>query len=188
MSEIRKYVDQWLRDAHAMEKQAESILHGQIKRIENYPELAGRMQAHLDETTSQRERLETCLERRGTSASGFKDFSAQFTAMMQNLGGVFAGDEVVKGVLASYAFEAMEIASYRILAAAAEAEGKPYWDLGGKAHRFGYGLWIVAKAVFEISLHRQGGCPHNHLGMGQRIIAADCTHIAAALHKSQRGR
>lgn len=123
MSEIRKYVDQWLRDAHAMEKQAESILHGQIKRIENYPELAGRMQAHLDETTSQRERLETCLERRGTSASGFKDFSAQFTAMMQNLGGVFAGDEVVKGVLASYAFEAMEIASYRILAAAAEAEG-----------------------------------------------------------------
>ena len=123
MSKISKYVDQWLRDAHAMEKQAESILHGQVKRIENYPELAQRMQAHLDESTSQRERLEACLERRGTSASGVKDVSAQFTAMMQNLGGVFAGDEVVKGVVASYAFEALEIASYRILSAAAEAEG-----------------------------------------------------------------
>lgn len=123
MSDHKKYVDQWLRDAHAMEKQAESILNGQIKRIENYPELAARMQAHLDETTSQRERLEGCLERRGISASGMKDISAQFTAMMQNLGGVFAGDEVVKGILASYSFEAMEIASYRILSAAAEAEG-----------------------------------------------------------------
>lgn len=123
MSRTRKYVDQWLRDAHAMEKQAESILQGQIKRIENYPELARRMQAHLEETRSQRERLEACLKRRDTSASGVKDVSAQFTAMMQNVSGIFAGDEIMKGVLASYTFEAMEIASYRILAAAAQAEG-----------------------------------------------------------------
>ncbi|WFE76546.1 ferritin-like domain-containing protein [Roseinatronobacter sp. S2] len=123
MSDARKYVDQWLRDAHAMEKQAESILEGQVSRIKNYPELAERMQAHLEETISQRKRLEACIERRGISTSGVKDVSAKFTAMMQNLGGVFAGDEVVKGVLASYAFEAMEIASYRILAEAAMAEG-----------------------------------------------------------------
>lgn len=123
MSDATKYVDQWLRDAHAMEKQAESILEGQVKRIENYPELAERMKAHLKETTSQRERLEACMERRGTSTSSVKDVSAKFTATMQNLGGVFAGDEVVKGLLASYAFESMEIASYRILAEAAAAEG-----------------------------------------------------------------
>jgi len=123
MSDATKYVDQWLRDAHAMEKQAETILQGQIKRIENYPELADRMQSHLEESTRQRERLEACLERRGTSTSGLKDMSSQFTAMMQNLGGVFAGDEVVKALLASYTFEAMEIASYRILSEAAKAEG-----------------------------------------------------------------
>ena len=122
-SDADKYVDQWLRDAHAMEKQAESILEGQIKRIENYPELAERMQTHLKETTSQRERLEACMERRGTSTSSVKDVSAQFIATMQNLSGVFVGDEVVKGVLASYTFEAMEIASYRILSQAAEDEG-----------------------------------------------------------------
>lgn len=123
MTEMKKYVDQWLRDAHAMEKQAETILNGQVNRIEHYPELSARMQAHLDETTSQRTRLEACMERRGISSSGMKDASAKFAATMQNLGGVFAGDEVVKGVLASYSFEAMEIASYRILASAAEAEG-----------------------------------------------------------------
>ena len=123
MTETSDRVDQWLRDAHAMEEQAEKILRGQAKRIENYPELSARMEKHLEETIRQRERLESCMERRGTSASGTKDLSAKFTATMQNLGGVFAGDEVVKGVLASYSFEHMEIASYRILAAAAEADG-----------------------------------------------------------------
>ena len=121
--EMNQYVDQWLRDAHAMEKQAETILKGQTGRIKNYPELSARLEAHLDETTRQRERLEACIERRGTSSSAMKDASARFTAMMQNFSGMFAGDEVVKGVLASYSFEHMEIASYRILAAAADTVG-----------------------------------------------------------------
>ncbi|RWF23805.1 DUF892 family protein, partial [Mesorhizobium sp.] len=46
------------------------------------------------------------------------------TAMAQSLSGVFAGDEVMKGSLASYTFEHMEIASYTILIAAANAEGE----------------------------------------------------------------
>lgn len=123
MTEIKERVDQWLRDAHAMEEQAEKILTGQTDRIENYPELSSRFKTHLDETRSQRERLERCMERRGTSASGMKDMSAKFTATMQNMSGMFAGDEVVKGVLAGYTFEHMEIASYRLLIAAAQAEG-----------------------------------------------------------------
>mgnify|MGYP002620098372 CR=1 FL=1 len=56
-------------------------------------------------------------------AATLKDMTGKFTATIQNLSGLFAGDEVVKGALASYAFEHMEIASYRILIAAAEADG-----------------------------------------------------------------
>jgi len=123
VTDVSDRVDQWLRDAHAMEEQAEKILHGQAGRVENYPQLTERLEAHLKETTRQRERLETCMERRGISASSTKDLTAKFTAAMQNMSGVFAGDEVVKGVLASYAFEHMEIASYKILAAAAETDG-----------------------------------------------------------------
>src|SRR5690606_27589176 len=48
----------------------------------------------------------------------------KLTAMAQSLGGMFAGDEVMKGSLASYTFEHMEIASYKILIAAAEAIGE----------------------------------------------------------------
>jgi ferritin-like metal-binding protein YciE len=45
------------------------------------------------------------------------------TAMMQGMGGVFAGDEVVKGAMAGYTFEHFEISSYTVLIAAAEAAG-----------------------------------------------------------------
>jgi len=123
MADIDERLNQWLRDAHAMEQQAEQMLDGLSRRIENYPELAARIESHIAETRSQKQRLEACIERRGSSWSGMKDLAGQFTALMQTAGGVFAGDEVVKGVLAGYTFEHMEIASYRILVAGAEAAG-----------------------------------------------------------------
>jgi ferritin-like metal-binding protein YciE len=123
MANMDEWLNQWLRDAHAMEEQAEQMLSGQASRLENYPQLRARIQQHLAETKSQRERLERCIEQRGTSTSTIKDVAGQLTAMMQSLGGVVAGDEVVKGTLASYTFEHMEIASYRILIAAAKAVG-----------------------------------------------------------------
>ena len=63
------------------------------------------------------------MQRRGVSPSAMKDFAAKVTAMMQGVGGMMAGDEVVKGVLASYTFEHFEAGSSRILSAAAEAVG-----------------------------------------------------------------
>jgi len=123
MAGMDERLNQWLRDAHAMEQQAEQMLDAQARRIENYPELSARFEQHIAETRSQKQRLEACIERRGTTWSGMKDLAGQFTAVMQSVGGMFAGDEVVKGVLASYSFEHMEIASYRILAAGAEAAG-----------------------------------------------------------------
>ncbi|WP_011582828.1 ferritin-like domain-containing protein [Chelativorans multitrophicus] len=123
MADMDERLNQWLRDAHAMELQAEHMLNGLAGRIESYPELGTRIDQHIVETQSQKQRLEACLQRRGTSPSGMKDFAGQFTALMQTAGGVLAGDEVVKGLLAGYTFEHMEIGSYRILAAGAEAAG-----------------------------------------------------------------
>ncbi|WP_318012913.1 DUF892 family protein [Mesorhizobium sp. BR1-1-7] len=53
-----------------------------------------------------------------------KDAGGKLMAMAQSLSGVFAGDEVMKGSLASYTFEHMEIASYTILIAAAKSLGE----------------------------------------------------------------
>lgn len=49
--------------------------------------------------------------------------AAKLTAMVQGVSGVFVSDEAVKGSLAGYTFEQMEIASYRILIAAADYVG-----------------------------------------------------------------
>lgn len=123
MTEAEDHLDHWLRDAHAMEKQAEQMLSAQAKRIENYPELSARIEEHLRETRAQIARLESCIERRGQSTSTMKDAAGRFAAMMQGFGGMLASDEVVKGGIASYTFEHLEIASYKALIAAADAVG-----------------------------------------------------------------
>jgi ferritin-like metal-binding protein YciE len=114
---------QWLRDAHAMEKQAESMLSGMEERIEHYPQLRKRLSQHLKETQHQAQRLEDALGRLGSSTSTVKDTTASLTTMMQNMMTAVAGDEVMKGVLAGYTFEHYEIGSYRILIGAAESLG-----------------------------------------------------------------
>lgn len=113
----------WLRDAHAMEAQAETMLNAQIGRLETYPAVKMRMEQHLRETEAQRESLGRLLETHGESASGLKDTMGKMMAAGQGLSGVFAADEVMKGSLASYTFEHMEIASYKSLIAGAQELG-----------------------------------------------------------------
>lgn len=123
MSEIDDRLMQWLRDAHAAEEQAETMLSGMARRIEHYPELKSRIEQHIDETRSQAQRVRQCIERRGGDTSTAKDAGGKLMGVGQAISGLFAGDEVLKGSIASYAFEAMEIASYRILADTAREAG-----------------------------------------------------------------
>ena len=113
----------WLRDAHAMEMQAVQILQNQARRIANYPDLRNRILEHLEETRAQAEMLERCIERHGTTSSPFRDSAAAFLGHVQALSGLVFGDEVVKGAIASYTFEHLEIAAYRSLIGAAEELG-----------------------------------------------------------------
>jgi ferritin-like metal-binding protein YciE len=113
----------WLRDAHAMEEQAETMLTAQHRRLQTYPELKDRIGEHIEETKQHAALLQSCLDRLGDGRSTVKVMAAKLTAMAQGLSGVFVSDEVVKGSLAGYTFEHMEIASYRILIAAADYVG-----------------------------------------------------------------
>jgi ferritin-like metal-binding protein YciE len=112
---------QWLRDAHAMEEQAQQMLSGTTRRIKNYPELKAQLERHLDETRRHADMVRRCIERRGSNISTLKDTAAKLVAVGQVLSGLFVGDEIVKAALANYTFEHMEIGSYRILIATAEA-------------------------------------------------------------------
>jgi ferritin-like metal-binding protein YciE len=114
---------QWLRDAHAMEEQAEQMLSGTASRIKNYPELKAQLERHLDETRRHADMVRRCIERHGTGTSAVKDTAAKLVAVGQVLTGLVVGDEIVKASLVTYTFEHMEIGSYRILIATAEVLG-----------------------------------------------------------------
>jgi ferritin-like metal-binding protein YciE len=123
MATAEERLMEWLRDAHAAEEQAETMLGGMASRIKNYPELKAKIEQHLQETKRHGELIRGCIERRGRSPSSVKDTGAKLVAFGQAMSGMFVGDEVMKGSIASAAFEAMEAASYRILIAAAELVG-----------------------------------------------------------------
>jgi ferritin-like metal-binding protein YciE len=118
-----EHLNDWLRDAHAMEQQSEKTLQGQAERLEHYPELRARIVEHIEETRGQQRMLDECLSRRGVSNSVIKDMSGKLTAFGQGLTGVFSSDEVVKGAMSGYVLENFEIVSYTSLIAAADAVG-----------------------------------------------------------------
>ncbi|NTZ73098.1 ferritin-like domain-containing protein [Pseudomonas protegens] len=113
----------WLRDAHAMEQQAEKMLKAQSERLEHYPQLKARIDQHIEETLGQQQLIDQCLARLGGSSSTLKDMGGKLMAFGQAVGGSLMSDEVIKGAMAGYVFENMEIASYTALIAAAKETG-----------------------------------------------------------------
>ncbi|CBG88505.1 ferritin-like domain-containing protein [Citrobacter rodentium] len=122
MNAIEHYHD-WLRDAHAMEKQAESMLESMASRIDNYPDLRARIEQHISETKHQITILEGILDQNNISRSVIKDSMSKMAALGQSIGGMFPSDEIVKGSISSYVFEQFEIACYTSLLAAAQKAG-----------------------------------------------------------------
>lgn len=122
MNKTEHYHD-WLRDAHAMEKQAESMLESMARRIDNYPDLRARIEQHLHETEHQITLLEEILERNDITRSVLKDSMSKMAAFGQSIGGIFPSDEIVKGAISGYVFEQFEIACYTTLLAAAKQVG-----------------------------------------------------------------
>ena len=122
MNAIEHYHD-WLRDAHAMEKQAESMLESMAGRIDNYPDLRSRIEQHISETKHQITILEEILDHNNISRSVIKDSMSKMAALGQSIGGIFPSDEIVKGSISGYVFEQFEIACYTSLLAAAQKAG-----------------------------------------------------------------
>lgn len=94
MNRIEHYHD-WLRDAHAMEKQAESMLESMASRIDNYPELRARIEQHLSETKNQIVQLETILDRNDISRSVIKDSMSKMAALGQSIGGIYCRTKTI---------------------------------------------------------------------------------------------
>ena len=112
-----------LRNAHAVEKQALSIMTPQVERITNYPEVADRLRLHIDETHGQIARLDEILGDMDSSGSALKDAALSLSGSMAAIMHSVAGDEIVKNSFANYAFEHFEIAAYKSLLTLADDGG-----------------------------------------------------------------
>lgn len=104
-----------IKNAHALEKQALSIMTPQVGRIEHYPEVAERLREHIEETNVQLRRIDEILDGMGSSSSMLKDLATGMAGTMAAVGHSVAGDEILKNSFANYAFEHFEIASYKSL-------------------------------------------------------------------------
>jgi ferritin-like metal-binding protein YciE len=113
-----------LRNAHALENQALSIMEPQVSRLKNYPMVEQRLREHIEETKGQQKRLEEILSSLNESHSSLKDMGASFMGSMAAMGHSVAGDEILKNSFANFAFENFEIASYKSLITMAEASGQ----------------------------------------------------------------
>ena len=100
-----------LKNAHAMENQALSIMKPQLERLEHYLDVAARIQEHIAETEGQAQRLDRILADVGESASSLKNTFLSAFGGMASLGHAAAGDEVLKNAFANHAFENYEIAA-----------------------------------------------------------------------------
>ena len=112
-----------LRNTHALEEQALQIMERQVERLENYPEMAAMLRAHIEETHGQRRRLEEALSSLGEGPSTVKEAVLGFVGNVMALGHAPAQDEILKNTFANHAFENYEIAAYKSLIAIAEHSG-----------------------------------------------------------------
>ncbi|HEV7371169.1 ferritin-like domain-containing protein [Arenibaculum sp.] len=114
---------EWLRDAYALEMQAIDLLTAQVGRLQHYPEVQARLRRHADESRQQANLVRSCLVRHGSDVSVVKTGLAHFMAGAQAVMTSMTADEVVRDVVATFAFENLEIGTYRALLAAAQACG-----------------------------------------------------------------
>ena len=124
-TETRSLFITGLRNAHAMENQALSIMKPQLSRIESYPDVATQLDKHIRETENQIKRLDDVLQQFGEEHSTLKDVALSLSGAMAAMGHTMAGDEILKNSFANFAFENFEIAAYKSLLTIAELGGFP---------------------------------------------------------------
>ena len=120
--DIEEQLNSYLADAHAIEKQAISLLEGGPKIVGDGA-VAKLFEEHLEETRDQQERVRARLKIRGSSPSMIKDVGMRLGGF--NIGGFFGAqpDTPAKLTGFAFAFEHLEIAAYEQLGRVAERAG-----------------------------------------------------------------
>jgi ferritin-like metal-binding protein YciE len=121
----RDEIIDWLRDAYAMERGLEGSLEKQATNKDLSAETRSRAAAHLEETKSHAQRIESALRSLGSEPGALKTGLGIVAQTGKGVASAFARDERIKDLLDAYSMEHFEIACYTALAAAAEEANLP---------------------------------------------------------------
>ena len=118
--EGREIILHWLRDAHAMENQSVHMLESQLPSLIGFPEFRASVERHATISREQRNRLAARIAELGQAPSAMRDgFASALGFAAPMLIGVLP-DSAARTAVANYAFEHLEIGTYRGLIGLAE--------------------------------------------------------------------
>ncbi|MBZ6389736.1 MAG: DUF892 family protein [Pantoea dispersa] len=119
MTKESVYLD-WLRDAHAMEKHAESLLKAAASRLTDHPALQARIEQYLEQSRDQQRQVKTLLRQYDSSWSVLKESLGRMSAVGQAASDMLQDEEGIRVAVSSYVFCNYKIATYSTLLVAAE--------------------------------------------------------------------
>ena len=150
----------WLRNAHALEKELVPILESQANLASGHAEIHNRLRQHAQETRRHQELVERCLGRLGAGTSALKDTLMTLSGVLSGPLFALAKDDLVKIAVLDYASESLEIASYRAIVHASRLLG--YDDVARTCEEIlreeeRMAAWLAQQIPLVVGRHLEGG-------------------------------
>jgi ferritin-like metal-binding protein YciE len=113
----------WLRDAHALESQSVQMLTSQLPSLTGFPDFHQSVKEHAEISREQRNRLASRIAELGQAPSLLRDGLGMTLGLSAPMIISLLPDSVARSAVANYAFEHLEIGTYRALIGLAERAG-----------------------------------------------------------------
>ncbi len=113
----------WLRDAHGLESQSVQMLTSQLPSLVDFQDFHQSVKVHAEISREQRDRLGARIAELGQVPSLFRDGLGMTLGLTAPMMISLLPDNVARSAVANYAFEHLEIGTYRALIGLAEQAG-----------------------------------------------------------------
>ena len=126
MTPERRYLAALLRNAHAMEGQAVTLVERQINSLKQYSEIVTRLRSYLEELIDNQSQFQQCLNQLGEDRFPLWDSAIKTTKNFPDFARLSTTEDLLlKEVLANNVAELVRADSYRWLSEAAHVADEP---------------------------------------------------------------
>lgn len=119
----QQYLLNWLRDAHAMEQQAEELFSAHAKRFHAYQVISRLCEQEAHRSRNHQATISIRLQQLASDVSLVKNLAGKLMGVGLNNVGLAPRDTPVKAILQIHSFNQRGIGAYRVLLTATDALG-----------------------------------------------------------------